>query len=59
MGRTVAYQKEQNHVTIAGLSVPGYSNLFNSSSLNALDLHMKYIAEVIPLCTYIVWFTSA
>ncbi len=24
--------------------------------LFVLDLHMEYTAEVIPLCTYIVWF---
>ncbi len=24
--------------------------------LFVLDLHMKYTVEVVPLCTYIVWF---
>ncbi len=38
-------------------TVPGFSNLFTGSTLNALDLYMKYTAEVFPLCTYIEWFT--
>ncbi len=33
-------------------------NLFTGSALNALDLYIKYIAEVVLLRTYIVWFTS-
>ncbi len=43
---------------ILAFSVPGFSSLFSCSALNALDLYMQYTAEVVPLCTYIVWFTS-
>ncbi len=43
---------------IMALSVPGFSNLFTDSALNALDLYMKYTAEVVPLRMYIVLFTS-
>ncbi len=39
-------------------SVTGFSNLFTGSALNTLDLYMKYTAEVVPLRTYIVGFTS-
>ncbi len=43
---------------ILAFSVPGFSNLFTGSALNALDLYMKYTVEMVPLHTYIVWFTS-
>ncbi len=44
---------------ILAFSVPGFSNLFIGSVLNALDVYMKYTAELVPLRTYIVWFISA
>ncbi len=37
----------------SSFSIPGFSNLFTGSTLNALDLYMKYTAEVVPLHTYI------
>ncbi len=40
------------------LALTGYSNLFIGSTLNALDLYMKYTTEAVRLCMYIVWFTS-
>ncbi len=39
-------------------SVPGLSNLFSGSDLNALDLSMECIAELATLHTHIVWVTS-
>ncbi len=34
-----------------------FSNVFTDTTLNVLDLYIKYTAEVVPLHTYIVWFT--
>ncbi len=39
---------------ILAFSAPGFSNLFTSSILNALDLYMNYTAEVVLLHMYIV-----
>ncbi len=37
---------------------PDSSNLFTFSTLIALDLYMKYTADEVNLCMYIMWFTS-
>ncbi len=43
---------------ILAFYLPGVSNLFTGSTLNALDLYMKYTIDVVHVCKYIVWFTS-
>ncbi len=40
------------------LSVLCCSNLFADSTLNVMNMYMKYKAEVVPLYMYILWGTS-
>ncbi len=46
------------HLWMLAFSVAGFSILFIGSTLNALNLYIKYTARAILLHTYIVWYTS-